>query len=180
MLYINFSAAINDKTAQSLINFLSQRVNAGENKFYFLFASPGGQVRAGVTLYNQLKALPARIIMHNTGIVDSIGNVVFLVGEERYANVNSSFLFHGVGFDVKTARFEEKDIKEKLVSIQRDQSLIAQIVAERTNITQEQVRKMFLEAETKMPKEAKELGIIKEIKEAKIPDGSQIASFKTQ
>jgi len=66
-------------------------------------------VRDGVTLYNFIRSLPVKTIMHNIGIIDSIANVVFLAANERYANPSSSFLFHGVGFDVnQPARLEEK------------------------------------------------------------------------
>ncbi len=99
MSYINFSAPIDMKTAQVLMGVLSDQVNKGEKEICLLFSSPGGQVNPGVTLYNFLKSLPVKIITHNIGVVDSIGNIVLLGGAKRYAAPNSSFLFHGVGFE---------------------------------------------------------------------------------
>jgi len=77
MIYVNFHAPINAKTSQILMNVLAQQITKGENEIYILFSSGGGRVNDGVTLYNYIKALPAKVIMHNIGVVDSIANVVF-------------------------------------------------------------------------------------------------------
>jgi len=103
----------------------------------------------GITVYNFLKSLPINLTTHNIGIVDSIANVIFLAGKTRYAVKNSSFLFHRVGFDINQARFEEKNIKEKLRMIQRDQKLIADIITEQSQYTKKEIEKMFLEADTR-------------------------------
>jgi len=178
MIYVKFSSPINPQAAQNLMNFLSQQINAGQKEFYFLFSSMGGSVKDGVDIYNFIRALPAKIIMHNIGTIDSIANVIFLSSNERYANPNSSFLFHGVGFDItQPQRMEEKELREKLVIIERDQGNIANIIAERTKLAKEQIEEMFLRAKTKNPTEAKEVGIVTEIREATIPEGSQIISL---
>jgi len=51
----------------------------------------------GMNLYNVLRAMPFKLITHNVGNVDSIGNAVFLARAERYACPHSTFMFHGVG-----------------------------------------------------------------------------------
>ncbi len=42
------------------------------------------------------EGVPYKLITHNVGNVDSIGNVIFLAAEERYACSTSTFMFHGV------------------------------------------------------------------------------------
>lgn len=178
MIYVKFSSPINPQTSQNLMNFLSDQINKGQKEFYFLISSPGGSVNDGVVLYNFIRALPVKIIMHNIGIIDSIANVIFLASDERYSNPASSFLFHGVGFDInQPQRFEEKELREKLAIIERDQKSIAGIISERTKLEEKEVIEMFFRAKTKSPEEAKELGIIQEIKLANIPEGSQIVSL---
>jgi len=157
---------------------LADQINTGETEIYILFSSPGGSTQHGITLYNFIRSLPAKIIMHNIGIVDSIANVIFLAGEERYAVPHSSFLFHGVGFNIHgPARLEEKELKEKVTIIERDQNLISGIIAERVGLPIEEVRKFFLEAQTKTPDEAKQMNFIHEVKEAQIPKGQKIISM---
>lgn len=178
MIYINFSAEINPHTLEALMNFLADQTNKGEKEFYILLSSLGGSVKDGVTLYNYINSLPAKIVMHNIGLVNSIANVVFLAGKERYATSHSSFLFHGVGFDIPSPiRLEEKELKEKIKIIERDQTLMSEIIAERTKLSIEEIRKLFLEAQTKTPEEAKNMGLIQEIKEVKIPEGAKVFSF---
>lgn len=178
MIYIKFSSQVNPQSAQNLMNFLSQQINNGEKEFYFLISSPGGSVNDGVALYNFIRALPAKIVMHNIGVIDSITNVIFLAADERYSSPNSSFLFHGVGFDImQPIRMDEKDLREKLLMIERDQKSIAGIICERTNLKENEVMEMFLRAKTKNPEEALESGLIQSVKLAQIPEGSQIASL---
>lgn len=170
-LFISFSAEVNQNTAENLMGIFAQRLNQGTKDFYLLLSSPGGSVMNGITIYNFLKSLPINLTTHNIGIVDSIANVIFLAGKTRYAVKNSSFLFYGVGFDINQARFEEKNVKEKLKMIQRDQKLIADIIAEQSQYTQAEIEKMFLEADTRTPEQAKEKGLISAIREVNIPEG---------
>jgi len=178
MLYLNFNAPITDKTVQSLMAFLAEQSCKGEKEIQILFSSPGGQVRSGLTLYNFIMSLPIKVTMHNIGLVDSIGNVVFLAGIERYAVQHSSFLFHGIGFDITQAtRFEQKQVKERLLAIEREQGLISEIIAENSKLTLDEIKEMFLEAKTLTPQQAKEVGIIQEVKEIKIPAGANLQSL---
>lgn len=180
-VFISFTAEINQNTTEALMGVLAEKINNGCKDFYILFSTPGGSVANGVTLYNYLRSIPAKVSMHNIGIVDSIGNLVFLAGGLRYAVPNSSFLFHGVGFDInQSTRFEEKQIKEGLKNIERDQKLISDIIAERTKLSADEVRKMFLEAVTKTPEEAREVGIIDDVQLVKIPEGAKIFQFTFQ
>jgi len=179
-LYLSFSAAIDQGTSETLMGVVTQKYNEGVRDFYILLSSQGGSVTNGINVYNFLRALPIKLTMHNIGIVDSIANVIFLAGQTRYAVKNSSFLFHGVGFDIVQARFEEKQIKEKLEIIERDQKLIADIIADRTKLTVPEAEQMFLEAKTMTPEEARVQQIVSEVREAKIPDGAPVFQFVFQ
>ena len=116
MIYINFSAEINSNTSEALMNFLADQINKGEREFYILISSPGGSTTDGITLYNFINSLPGKVIMHNVGIIDSIANVIFLASKERYATPHSSFLFHGVAFNItQPGPLGEKELKEKKI-----------------------------------------------------------------
>ena len=67
----------------------------------------------GLNIYNVLIGMPFELITHNVGNVDSIANAVFLAGTKRYACPHSTFMFHGVGFDITAGmRLEEKFLKQ--------------------------------------------------------------------
>ena len=125
--------------------------------------------------------MPFRLITHNVGSVNSIGNVIFLAGEERYACPHSTFMFHGVGFDLQgSLRLEEKLLLERLGSIKSDQDKIGSIIRERTALDANIVEGLFREAQTKDANYAAANGIIHGIKDVNIPPGAPILQLVFQ
>ena len=93
---------------------------------YFLFASPGGSVDAGVAIYNYLRSLPVKLIMHNNGAIDSIANVIFHAADERKATPHATFLFHGVGMELpEKVKLNRSQIQELLSQIKALEDKIA-------------------------------------------------------
>ena len=66
-------------------------------------------------LYNYLQALQGglKVTMHNIGNIDSIANVIFLSGGQRFASPNASFHFHGVSMNI-TGPVNRNALKEHL------------------------------------------------------------------
>ncbi len=161
-----------------MANCVSQNVET----VYLLLSTPGGSVMNGLNIYNVLMGMPFELITHNVGNVDSIGNAIFLAGKRRYACPHSTFMFHGVGFDVKnqTIRLEEKNLKERLASILSDHKRIGNIMVERTKLGQEVVESLFSEAQTKDATFAISTGIVDEIRNVQIPPGSNVISLVFQ
>jgi len=179
--YISFSAEINPTTTEQLIATATQLIERGFNQLYFLFSTAGGSVMHGINIYNVLRGLPARMIFHNVGNVDSIGNAVFLAGDVRYACPHSTFMFHGVGFDCATGtRIEQKNAQEMLGGIFADQKRIADIMVERTTIDSNEASDLFKEARTKDSTYAAVNGIVSDVRDVNIPPGSAIFSLVFQ
>lgn len=171
--YISFSSEINQTTTEGLLSVMAQQANDPDvDTVYLLFSTPGGTVMNCLNLYNMLKNMPFKLITHNVGNVDSIGNAVFLAGEERYACPTSTFMFHGVGYGVSQFRLEEKSLREFLDSVMNDHQRIGKIINERTDIDAEKAASLFREASTKDAQFALDAGIIHEIREPVIPRGN--------
>jgi ATP-dependent protease ClpP protease subunit len=150
-------------------------------KLYFLFASPGGQVAAGIALYNFLKSIPPKIVMHNMSSVDSIGTVVFLAGDERYASPNTTFLFHGVEMQFQQgASLNMSKMEEIKSGLSEDQNKIAGIIAENTNITVKEIQELFAQGETKSLDFAKNKGFIDEVKTVSLSEEDVLISVSFQ
>src|ERR1700680_3114676 len=98
IVYVSFSAEIVPATTESLIAVMADCANKGVPHVYLMLSTPGGSVMHGLNLYNVLRAMPFKLTTHNVGNVDSIGNAIFLAGEERWACPQSTFMFHGVAF----------------------------------------------------------------------------------
>lgn len=135
----------------------------------------------GLNIYNVLIGMPFELITHNVGNVDSIGNAIFLAGSKRYACPHSTFMFHGVGFDVQgQMRLEEKFLKERLGNVLSDHKRIGSIISERTKLDQKVVESLFTEAQTKDATFAASTGIVHEVKDVQIPPGSHVISLVFQ
>lgn len=181
VVYVSFSAEIIPHTTESLIATMANLSNQGVKKVYLLLSTPGGSVMHGMNLYNVLRAFPFELVTHNVGNVDSIGNAVFLAGARRYACPHSTFMFHGVGFDVpQHSRLEEKFLKERLDGIMSDQKRIGSVISERTKIRKEDIDKLFLEAQTKDAAFAAGCGIVNEVRDVQISPGSPVVSLVFQ
>lgn len=179
-VYIIFTAEIVPQTVEPLIQACANLAQQRVPEVYIAISTPGGQVASGITLYNFLLGMPFRVIMHNIGNVDSIGNAIFLAGTERYACAQSTFMFHGVGFDRQAARFEEKMLREMLAGLLADQQRIAAVVAGRTSMNAEEVEGFFREGQTKTAEFARERGIVHDVREFNLPPGAPVVSFVFQ
>lgn len=178
-IYMSFAETVNEKTMQALLNVVGQQLNKGIENIHLLLSTTGGSVMAGVDIYYKLRALPITLYTYNTGSINSVGNLLYLAGEHRYAAPHCSFMFHGVGINVgQTQRIEEKKLREQLDSMQRDQERLAKIIAERCdNIDVMEARKLFLEAAFKTAQEAKKMGLVHEVCEIRIPRGVPFISL---
>lgn len=172
-VYVSFCAEINQVTTETLLATCQKLMEQRVETVYLLLSTPGGAVMNGLNLYNVLKGMPFKLITHNVGNVNSIGNVIFLAGEKRYSNPHATFMFHGVGFDVTSQmRFEEKILRERLDAITADQTRIASILAERTSLNMGEINELFLQSVTKDPDFARTKGIVHEIRDIQIPNGA--------
>ena len=124
---------INPQSAQALLTVCADLVNQQVKSVYLLLSTNGGQVMEGVALYTALRAFPFTLTIHNIGNVDSVGNIVFLAGSQRYASPAATFMFHGIGFDFTGPfRLEEKLLLERLDSIRADHKRLSGISSPRT------------------------------------------------
>jgi ATP-dependent Clp protease protease subunit len=181
VVYVSFSAEINPNTTESLIATMANLAGQNVPEVQLLLSTPGGSVMNGINLYNVLRALPFRLVTHNVGNVDSIGNAVFLAGERRIASPNSTFMFHGVGLECPPGlQLEEKSLRERLNSVLADQSRIAAIIEDRTTLNAKKIKPLFREARTKDAAYAVSAGIVHEIKDVAIPVGAPVIGLVFQ
>ncbi len=175
-IYVNYFDGIDESKAKAFMAICSDIVAKQKPKtIYFLFSSNGGGVNAGITLYNFLRALPVEIVMHNVGSIDSIANVIFMAASKRYAAVHSSFLFHGItwGFGAG-ASLTFNQLTETLSVFKREEDKIASILAERTKMSEAEIRELFRQGESKDLQFAVDRGVIHEIRAATIPENAPL------
>jgi ATP-dependent Clp protease protease subunit len=171
IFYINYFDIINESKVKGLMAICNDIIaKVKPRELYFLFSSNGGSVDAGITLYNFLRSLPVDISMHNMGSIDSIATVIFLAGNKRYASPHSAFLFHGVQFNFEgKISVNNQQLIELLSRLKTDQQKISGVLTDRTKLTADEVKDLFIQGESKDPQFAVSKGIINNIVAASIP-----------
>jgi ATP-dependent protease ClpP protease subunit len=109
--------------------------------------------------------------MHNTGTIDSIANVIFVAGQQRFAAPNSSFLFHGVSMNMQGA-VSRTGLKEALSRLEGMENRIADTVSRHSQLSQAELTSLFQQGEGKDVNYALSKQIIQEIKVPAVPAGS--------
>ena len=89
-------------------------------------------------------------------------------------------MFHGVGFDISNARFELKELNERLQNLQNDQALISEIMVRHTSLGMEDTEALFLEMAFLQADEALERGIADEVRDVHLPHGLPIMQLMFQ
>jgi len=173
--YINFYAGIDQRSVAALMRAVQNRLQEGVTRFVILISSPGGQVAAGLSAYNFLKGIPAKIVTHNYGSVDSVAIVVYCAGTRRKSVPNARFFLHGVGFNVpQGTRFETKQLEEKMKGLRIDIENLARVIAETCSKDTQEVEKDMLEVRELNPTQAQSYGLVHKIDPQLYPKGADV------
>lgn len=103
--------------------------NDSKKPIDLIINSYGGSVYDGLGLYDVLEACPCPIRTYAQGKVMSMGLVVFLAGDERYASTRATFMTHeisGYGYG------KVSELKIELQETERLEKVILDILEEKT------------------------------------------------
>lgn len=176
--FIKFYAQVNQNTVIQLQRHVEQSLIQGMTKLHLLLSTPGGSVHDGISVYNLLKGLPIEVITYNFGSVDSIGVVIFCAGTNRFSVPHARFLLHPVAMQVMAHQtLDEPSIEEKLKLVKADQSNISKVIACTINKQVEEVQRLIHGRTTLEPEQAKEKGLVTEIKSGLVPAGVPLISI---
>lgn len=181
-LVIKFFAPVVEQSTNALMGIIDDAVNKNIKEIILLISTPGGTVFHGLSVYNYLKGLPIeKLTTHNFGSVDSIGVVIYCAGKKRYSSPQARFLIHGVSANFEhKVRLEEPQLEERLKSLRIDIENIAKVISANIGKKTEEVTKAMLDRTTLNPEQAKEWGLVHEIRSEMFPAGSQVVSIVYQ
>ena len=132
----------------------------------------------GMGLAAFMKTLPVEVTTHNVGQIDSIAGVIFAAGSTRYANTQSSFMFHGVTMHYEKVDLIESQLKEQYSQIVRLREGIAAAFANYTGLNVSDVQALMVSGATILSAhDALGKSIIHEVRDAKIPPGTQVVTI---
>jgi ATP-dependent protease ClpP protease subunit len=178
-IYITFNSGFDEKTVSKLMllctNVLS---NCKPKCLYFLFSSSGGAVDPAITFYNFLRALPCEIVMHNMSMVASSATVVFHAADVRYSAPGSTFHFHGLTWTFGALEAVNRSRLDELQSILNEgENRMAALIQSRCKLTEEMIRAMFKQGQSRDNAYAITHGIIQDLREPKIPADAITLTF---
>ena len=176
--YIKFFAHVDQASVNALMGAVEQKLREGANEIVLLISSPGGSVFYGLSAYNFLKGVPAQVVTHNFGSVDSMGVVLLCAGDRRFSVPHGRFLLHAVQTNFpQGASLEEQQLEERLKGLRMDIENIAGVIAANTGRSEKQVTEDMLNRTTLNPEQAVEYGLVHDIKEELLPAGADLLSI---
>lgn len=172
--YVIVLDGINAVCVRTIMESILFQINKTVKHLYFIVSTNGGSVPHGIALYNVLRTLPFDITMHNISNVDSIGNVVFLAADKRYATPNATFMIHPVQSTFQNKNGDINVLKEKISAVEADEKRIKEIFLKRTSIPSTELKKYFHTGAVQTASHALKSGLIHEIRDIFIDPDAQI------
>lgn len=135
------------------------------NKFILSIASGGGDIVAGFALFNEMAGMDVTIETHNSGAVDSAALIPFLAGSRRTASRYSGFLFHQISWTFTATSQTRTQISDVTGWLQNYDRMMAELIAERTNLSFDDAQRMMKDGTNLTPQQALDCGVIHAIEE---------------
>ncbi|MBS0481841.1 MAG: ATP-dependent Clp protease proteolytic subunit [Proteobacteria bacterium] len=91
---IMFTGSVTANLAMQIQTVCAEVVRARAAGLTLFLSSRGGDITAGMAIYNTLRLLPCPLRMVNVGQCGSIASTMFLAGQDRIALPASNFFLH--------------------------------------------------------------------------------------
>ncbi len=133
-----------------------------ERDIHLYINSPGGEVTAGLAIYDTMQMIRAEVSTVCVGLAASMATILLAGGArgKRFSLPNSTIHMHPA---IGGASGSAPDVEVRIKELLRIQSLIRGLMAKDTNQTPERIAKDFDLDRHMTPLEAKDYGIIDEI-----------------
>ena len=93
-LYLFYHGPVTPQGARNVEVLTYAALKDGAKEVTLCLASEGGDVNAGIGLFNFLKMMPITINTHAAGLCDSIAATIYVAGAHRTASALSAFTTH--------------------------------------------------------------------------------------
>jgi ATP-dependent Clp protease protease subunit len=164
---IFLGTGIDDQVANLIIAQLLYLEREDPDKDINLYIhSPGGQITAGLAIYDTMQLVRPDIATYAVGMTASMGTVLLCSGSpgKRYCMPNSTIHMHQA---LGGARGQAADIEIQAREILRENDILRGILVKHTGQTDERIRRDFDRDFYMAPTQAKEYGIVDEILQAR-------------
>lgn len=116
----DFSEEITPGSREALVAKMVEHAYHDVKRVVLDVSSPGGEMVSAMHLYDALCSTPFLLVTRNTGEIASMGNLVFLAGDERVASDEATFLLHPLTLLTPSgARLDINDLRQKRMELER-------------------------------------------------------------
>ena len=171
--FFGFSGMIDDNGVTRLATACNIAVNERCDEVHICFSSLGGYVHSGIYLYNHIRSLPIKAVMHNGGTIASIAVAVFLAADERYCSQHGVFMIHPTSLSPQagmTATLLQSSLNGALADDQRTEDILRQ----RSSIPDSVLADRRARDVHITPADAVSYRLVDAIREFSLPKGHQI------
>lgn len=157
--------AITAETSNELIKQLMFLESEDDSKEITIYInSPGGDVISGLAVYDYLTLMKSPVRTVCIGSAASMGAILFLAGEKRQMLPHSEIMIHDPSYHhADIGGQKPHEIQHRLNSLNETREMLAQIIAERTGKSLEEIYKVTAEDSYYKAKAAIEFGLATEI-----------------
>ena len=156
---IEIRGEVNDAFASKITRALIKLSEISEDPIELYLSSEGGEVYAGVAIYDAIRACVCDVNIIASGQIMSAAFIIYLAGDQRTAAPHTSFMMHSVSYG---AEGPVKDHEIQVIEAKAMNNKFLDICAERTKPNKRFWYRHFINGRDKYfdVTQAKELGII--------------------
>lgn len=128
---IYFFDEVNDESVCEAIIFMDEiEKESTAKEITIKLNTGGGACYDGLALYDRIRQSPCNVVIIGSGLLGSMGLIIFLAGDERRLSENARLLNHQVSIDDFSGRNSAFKIEQKELDVLNE--LNTEIVSERT------------------------------------------------
>ena len=140
--------------------------------------SVGGDLYAGIAIYNRLKALAGHITTVNDGLAASAGSIIFQAGNIRKVNAGSNIMIHqAMGF--LFGYYNSRELKEAIKQLDAGNKAAVNIYAEASGRDADSIKALVDKETWFTGQEAVDAGFADEVIESGLPVSMSLTPDRT-
>ncbi len=170
--YVFFDQVIDYPAMLAMRKQLATLVEAGVSEITLVITSGGGLVEPAMLTYSFIRALPARINTHGQRLVASAANLLFLAGQARSADHDTTFMFHPTSY-VLSGTQTDQQIEDRATITASLEKVENDIYRERTLMTDQDITKLHAGQVIYDAVGARTSGIVQSVGDLRIPGGQR-------
>lgn len=161
--------------AKAFVEALQGLVKAGPGDIHIRINSPGGDVGAGMTIYNALRSVNKRVVTTVEGYAYSMASVIALAGRETRMADTAQFMVHN---PTTLAYGGQKDMERAIAALKTARTTLVKAYTKKTGKPVEDIEALMDETTFMTADEAKEFGFVDVIVDGdEIAEGEMAACF---